>query len=275
MCLFFRFRLLMHPFTPRLTKRQITFLISSVHILSAVVVVPYVIVLKLEDHNCGEAWPNFTSRQAYTVILFLVQYTLPLSFMTAMYTLALTKLYNVTSNTTKMRSRGEIHRDRESNNSTERGRGVVRKISSRVATSMRRGFEVESNVRVTKLFIVIVAIFAVFMLPNQVLWLWSDFGGGHTHQDLNSIKIICWLFTYTNCVCNPVIFMIFCKEFRAELAKIPKKLCSNGPRPQLSLSRSSGPPTQCIPMIECVSSPNHYQSLDDKWLEGKHTMIDV
>ena len=100
----------MHPFTPRLTKRQITFLISSVHILSAVVVVPYVIVLKLEDHNCGEAWPNFTSRQAYTVILFLVQYALPLSFMTAMYTLALTKLYNVTSNTTKMRSRGEIHR---------------------------------------------------------------------------------------------------------------------------------------------------------------------
>ena len=266
MCLLFRFRLLMHPFTPRLTKRQIKVLISGIHMLSAVVVVPYIIFLKLEDHNCVEIWPNFTSRQVYTVVLFLVQYALPLSFMTTVYTLALTKLYKVTSNTTKMRmrSREKLRQDGASNNNAERGRGVVRKLSSRVAYSMRRGFEVESNVRVTKLFIAIVAIFAVCMLPNQVLWLWSDFGGGNKHQDLNTIKIICWLFTYTNCVCNPVIFMIFCKEFRAELAKIAKKLCPNGPRPQLSISRSSGPPTQCIPMIECVSSPNHYQSLDDK-----------
>ena len=262
----------MHPFTPRLTKRQIKFIIVSIHVLSAVIIIPYIIFLKLEDHECGERWPKFSYRQAYTVILFLVQYALPLAFMTTVYTLALTKLYNVTSNTTQMRSmesRNKLCKDSETNNNTERSKRAVRKLSSRVATNMKRGFEVESNVRVTKLFVVIVVIFAVFMLPNQVLWLWSDFGGGLQHQDLNTIKIICWLFTYTNCVCNPVIFMIFCKEFRAELVKIPKKLWRKGPRSQLSISRSSGPATQCIPMIQCVSypsssTPNNYQSLDAK-----------
>lgn len=245
----------MHPFTPRLTKRQIKFIIVSIHVLSLAVIAPYIKFLKLEDQECVEQWPKFSYRQAYTVTLFLAQYALPLVFMTTVYVLALTKLYNVSSNTTRMRSMEseKLRKASEMNNNASH-RGAVRKLSSRVAYNMKHGFEVESNVRVTKMFVAVVVIFAIFMLPNQVVWLWSDFGGGQHHYQLNTIKIICWLFTYTNSVCNPVIFMIFCKEFRAELSAFPKKL-RNGPRPRLSLSRSSGATTECIRSASPHSSP--------------------
>lgn len=245
----------MHPFTPRLTKRQIKFIIITIHVVSLVIIIPYITFLRLKDQECVERWPQFSYRQAYTVTLFLAQYALPLVFMTTIYALALSKLYSVTSNTTHMRSMEskKLRKVSETNNNAA-SRGAVRKLSSRVAYNMKHGFEVESNVRATKMFVAIVVIFAVFMLPNQIAWLWSDFGGGQDHHQLNATKIICWLFTYTNSVCNPVIFMIFCKDFRAELLAFPKKL-RNGLRPRLSLLRSSGPATECIRCVSPSSSP--------------------
>lgn len=246
----------MHPFTPRLTKKQIKLIIISIHLSSLAIIIPYIIFLKLEDQECVEVWPKFIYRQAYTVTLFLAQYALPLVFMTAIYTLALTKLYSVTSNTTQMRSMesDKLRKVSAPTNNNSGNMGAVRKLSARVAYNVKHGFEVEPNVRVTKMFVAVVVIFAVFMLPNQVVWFWSDFGGGHQHYQLNTSKIICWLFTYTNCVFNPVIFMIFCKEFRSELATLPKKFC-NGTKPRLSISRSSGPVTESIRCVSPRSSP--------------------
>lgn len=264
----------MHPFTPRLTKRQIKFIIISIHVLSLAIIVPYINFLRLEDHACVERWPKFSYRQAYTLTLFLTQYALPLVFMATVYTLALIKLYSVTSNTTQMRSMesGKLRKDSETNNNAA-SKSVVRKISTRVAYNVRHGSEVKSNVRVTKMFVAVVVIFAVFMLPNQIVWLWSDFGSGQHHDQLNTAKIICWLFTYTNCVCNPVIFMVFCKEFRAELAAFPKKL-RNGPRPRLSISRSSGHTTE---WIQCVSrsSPVTSHSTSNENCKTQSEDVDV
>ena len=276
---FNRFRLLMHPFTPRLTRTQITRIIISIHASSLAVIVPYINFLKLENQECVERWPQLGYRQAYTVVLFMAQYALPLVFMTTVYALALIKLYNVTSNATQMRVESQNPRkssvgtrkvainsrkvsvnsrkvsvssrkvsvssqfaETDSNPSGNK-RGAIRKLSSRVAYTMAHGFDAESNVRVTKMFIAIVAIFACFMLPNQVVWLWMDFGTGKKHTRLNTIKIICWLFTYTNCVCNPVMFVTFCKEFRAEILSCPKRLWKK-PSPRFSISRSSGPTTE-------------------------------
>lgn len=376
----------MHPFTLRLTKTQIKFIIISIHLLSLSIIVPYINFLNLEDQECHEQWPKLGYRQAYTVVLFMAQYALPLVFMTAVYGLALSKLYSVTSNATHMRCMDNQNSRRlsasspprkvsvsspprnvsissptrevsfssstwevsvssptreisvssptrkvsvsspprkvsissptwevsvscppreisvssptreisvssptrevsvssrprkgsvsspsrklsssspprkisvcsrkisvssqfaETNNSPEEvKRGAIRKLSARLTYNMRHGFELESNVRVTKMFIAIVVIFAIFMLPNQVVWLWTDFGGGQHHSRLNTIKIICWLFTYTNCVCNPVIFVTFCKDFRAEVLALPKKVWKRPSQSSFkSISRSNGPVT--------------------------------
>lgn len=304
----------MHPFTPRLTKTQIKFLIAGIHLLSLSVIVPYVVFLKLEDNMCIEQWPKLWYRQVYTLVLFMTQYALPLFFMTTVYALALIKLYNVTSNASSMRVKEENTSSRRSREVSVNPRGVsansrdvsdnsrkiseslrtssensrqvsinsreasansykvavssrkssvisrkvsnssqlscetsndlfrngnrIRRLSSRVAYNVKQGCEIDSNVRVTKLFIAIVAIFAIFMLPNQVLWLWIDFGAGLRHERLNIVKIICWLFTYTNCVCNPVIFITFFKDFRSEVVALPKRLWKR-PSSRLSVSRWS------------------------------------
>ena len=282
----FRFRLLMHPFTPRLTKTQIKFIIFSIHLLSLSIIVPYITFLKLEDQECLERWPALGYRQAYTIVLFMAQYALPLVFMTTVYSFALVKLYNVTSNATQMRM-GESQNARktsasspkvsicsrkisassqftETNNNASGSRkgGRIRRLSSRVAYNMRRGIEVDANVRVTKMFIAIVVIFAIFMLPNQVVWLWTDFGGGQHHSRLNTIKIICWLFTYTNSVCNPVIFITFFKDFRAEVLALPKRLWKRN-RFRVSISRSSGTTSEYTQVIRRASPLNSLSTLNE------------
>lgn len=273
----------MHPFTPRLTKKQIKLLIASIHILSLSIIMPYINFLKLQHHECLEQWPKLGYRQAYTVVLFMAQYAVPLIFMTTVYAIALIRLYRVTSNATQMRVTTDSQDSRNVSNSSWKGSGNsrkvsvcslkvsvvsrkistssqlapeanngssgssragrIRRLSSRVAYNMKHGCELDSNVRVTKMFIAIVAIFAIVMLPNQVVWLWIDFGSGQQHIRLNTIKIICWLFTYTNCVCNPFIFIIFFKDFRSEIAALPKRLC-NRRKCRLHTSRSNGTATE-------------------------------
>ncbi|EDO39037.1 predicted protein, partial [Nematostella vectensis] len=170
-----RYRIIMHPYKTRLSTKQVAATIAASHILSIACVVPYSHVLHLQSGLCQEGWRSFSYRQAYTAILFLVQYALPLVFMIIMYTLALIQLYH---------------------------------------SSLSFGATSSANVRATKMFLVVVTVFSIFMLPNQVIWLWADFGGGSTDQPYDKIVIICWLFTYTNCVCNPFIFAIFSHEFR-------------------------------------------------------------
>jgi len=74
------------------------------------------------------------------------------------------------------------------------------------------------------MFIVVVVVFAIFMFPNQVVWLWADFGGGINSPNFTKLSIICWLFTYTNCVVNPVIFGVFSKDFRKGFKRIFKSI---------------------------------------------------
>ena len=98
----------------------------------------------------------------------------------------------------------------------------------RIRTSLSLRFSLsdiqeEQNLRATKMFIGVVVVFAIFMFPNQIAWLWADFGGGHQAPHFNQATIICWLFTYTNSVCNWIIYAFLNKEFRSGFKKIFNK----------------------------------------------------
>ncbi|XP_032235763.1 neuropeptide FF receptor 2 [Nematostella vectensis] len=205
-----RYRIIMHPYKTRLSTKQVAATIAASHILSIACVVPYSHVLHLQSGLCQEGWRSFSYRQAYTAILFLVQYALPLVFMIIMYTLALIQLYHSYGRTFHMRS--VIEKNNYGGRTSETGRKLSRARTLRRSLSF--GATSSANVRATKMFLVVVTVFSIFMLPNQVIWLWADFGGGSTDQPYDKIVIICWLFTYTNCVCNPFIFAIFSHEFR-------------------------------------------------------------
>jgi len=78
----------------------------------------------------------------------------------------------------------------------------------------------DQNIRATKMFVTVVIVFATCRLPNEIFWLWSDFGDGHQSQYSNVAGIICRMFTYTNSIFNPVIYWIFSKDFQKGFNRI-------------------------------------------------------
>ena len=193
-----RYRIIMHPFKCKLTSKHVKIFIAVIHFTSLVMVSPYMNALKLRDASCDEHWPEFSHRQFYTFSLFLVQYAVPLMYMIVMYTLAVRNL-NVSSG--KMRK------------CSIKGRHAL--LSKKKSNHLNN-----PNALATKMFILVVLVFAIFMFPNQVIWLWADFGNGLEHPNFRMIANICWLFTYTNSVCNPVIYFMFSKDFRTGLKKV-------------------------------------------------------
>lgn len=255
-----RYRLIMHPFKPRLTSKVIRLAIVCVYVLASVVVIPYVIVLRLEEGQCGEGWPSFTYRQGYTLVLFMIQYGLPLPFMVIMYILALKNLYSSTLRTSDMKNQFVKSRQESSvvtaDNSNTGRKKLQRKASKYILRKMK---ENEANKKATIMFIVVVLVFAIFMLPNQIIWLWADFGDGLTRPGFAKATIICWLFTYSNCVFNPVIFTAFSKDFRNGFKKIFTKKCFRQPGRKVSSPNISG---YSRPSIHSSNGPTSYVPLD-------------
>ena len=195
-----RYRSIMHPFKIRLSSKAIQMIIAAVHLTSLLFVLPYIYVLELNGDNCEEHWPKgFAFRKGYTLVLFLIQYAIPLVFMIVMYALAIESLRI----------------------SSEQVRKWSIKETVPASIKCRRFAWLKSpNAKATKMFIIIVLVFAVFMFPNQVLWMWLDFGNNASHPYLPTIQVICWLFTYTNSVCNPMIYFIFSHDFRNGLNRL-------------------------------------------------------
>lgn len=221
-----RYRLLMHPFKKKLSTNQIRGIIIGIYIFCGAVVSPYTYFLNVDDVSCGEKWPKHLYRQIYTMTLFLFQYAIPLAFMTVMYTLAIRNLYatsgkvrhcSIHSNT-----RPHVYNDQQSTQSfvdsetsaRQTRRGLIKTKLANMLQKRSSSMDENPNVKATKMFMAVVVVFAVFMFPNQVLWLWVDFGSGSEQPNYTQSAIICWLFTYTNSVVNPIIFAIFSKDFR-------------------------------------------------------------
>ena len=65
---------------------------------------------------------------------------------------------------------------------------------------------VQYHVRITKMLVIMVLVFAVCNLPHHVLWLWMDFGEGSTYKHFGQILTFAYVITFTSCVANPIIY---------------------------------------------------------------------
>lgn len=230
-----RYRLLMHPFKRKLSSNQIKGIIIGVYIFSALAVSPYTYGLKLENDSCQEQWSGKLYRQLYTLALFLFQYAIPLIFMTIMYTLAIINLHS-TSGKVRHCSINSSSRPSDSTGGPKALKGL-----SKIKMSLKRKLspaDENPNIRAMKMFMAVVTVFAIFMFPNQVLWIWADYGDGASQPHFSQIAIICWLFTYTNSVVNPVIFAIFSKDFRVGFKGVFRLIfcCNSKALPERCLS---------------------------------------
>ncbi|XP_031566324.1 galanin receptor type 1-like [Actinia tenebrosa] len=254
-----RYRLLMHPFKKKLSSNQIKGIIIGVYIFSALAVSPYTYGLKLENNLCQEQWSGKHYRQIYTLALFLFQYAIPLIFMTIMYTLAIINLHSTSG---KVKHCSIMNSSRPCDTS---GEPTAPKRLTKIKMSLKRKLSTADenpNVRAMKMFMAVVTVFAIFMFPNQVLWIWADFGDGASQTYFSQIAIICWLFTYTNSVVNPIIFAIFSKDFRVGFKGVFRLIfCWN----------SKSLPERCL----SCEGQTKTDSSTNEMLNEKKTMYDI
>lgn len=212
-----RYRAVVHPFKAlSVTKKHIIRFILALHVVSLIFTMPYAIVLKLQDGECRENWPSPVPRyrKAYTLVLFLVQYGIPLVLMVTLHSLALKTLCSQSNEDEVLSGRSSTIISVVSNRSMFRE-------SELSMQSMRRSYlHRQRNIRVTKIFVLVVTVFAISMFPNQVLWLWVDFGQGADNENFSFASVVCRLFTYSNSVINPIIYGFFSHEFRSGKDKL-------------------------------------------------------
>ena len=224
---FERLRTLSKPFAGRISMSHVLLFILAIHTLSICLCIPYYFALNFNDvkSSCNERWPSVGSKQAYTVVLCLSGYVLPLTTMSVAYVLIYRSLR---SNLLRLISKDSSHK---------RPRNVSK--TSESSTLSRNSMEhkrKEQNIRLAKMFIIVVVVFAVSMFPNQVLWLWADFGNGKNNKFFHYISVVSRLCTYANSVLNPFIYALKSKEFRSGFARIgrasmqPLRKISHGTR---------------------------------------------
>lgn len=235
---FDRYRVIMHPFKQRLSSKQVKSCIAFTHLLGLLFVLPYVYYLDLsaQSHKCEETWPAFSYRQAYTLFLFIAQYGIPLAFMSIVYSITLLNLHGSSSkfeNPTRDFSRPSkisLQADAPVTNGNTNGSRLdvtrdCRKLSRDTLGQRHDLVGRDQNIRATKMFATVVTVFATCRLPNEIFWLWSDFGDGHASENSNIAGIICRMFTYTNSIFNPVIYWTFSKDFKKGFKEIFFSLC--------------------------------------------------
>ncbi|XP_068713591.1 galanin receptor type 1-like [Montipora foliosa] len=205
-----RLKAISHPFTKRLQMRHVFVAITVIYTFSVSLCIPYLIALNYEDNqrSCDESWPNYGSRQAYTIVLCLCEYVFPLTIMVVAYVFIYRSLRSNFSSLLQSNSVHEtqLHEDKAQSSTIKKGR----------VEYMRK----EQNTRLARMFVIVVIVFAISTLPNQALWLWVDFGNGNSHKSFRYISVACRLCTYANSVLNPFIYALKSKDFRSGFNRI-------------------------------------------------------
>lgn len=181
-----RYRMIVTPFKRHIRPRTAMYIIVSAWLISIVVVIPYMMVLKLQDDQCLENWPKDIHRKAFTLGNFILLYALPMIVITGSYTSIVRNLFQDSKR--QYIECYSISSDRS---------------ARRIDLMIQR---VNRNMRVVKVFMSAGVAFAVCMLPTHICWLWHDFGTGSTNPHFTKIVTFSNVLMYLNSAINPFIF---------------------------------------------------------------------
>ena len=166
-------------------------------LISILIYVPHMLVLTVNDEHCFEKWSENTHRHIYSLFILFCVFLIPLLVIGICYRKSVVLLKSATRRC--MRSFGESSL-------------VIRRRKDEKRTII--------------ILIAIVAGFAIFTLPNAVLFLYVDFSTtvNPCLQDIiHAFAVIMFFQTFF----NPICYSILDKRFRADL----KLLCTCACRP--------------------------------------------
>lgn len=238
-----RYRAVVHPWKPRFTPVQTAAIITSTWSVSFILVLPYALALKIQDGYCTEDWPH-PAAKAYTMGLFIFQYALPLLLITFAYVMVARKLrhqaariarnrhqngtlvaaYSPKGNRSQTQATSEVFSvsspsvplfEVHKTFSDPARQGLVRLPSVHPPQSDQKEVKrLERNTKITKMLVTVVSLYAICLLPNQIVWLCYEFGNAQNWSHFNEILTFGNIMVYVNSCVNPFLYAGMNEEFR-------------------------------------------------------------
>lgn len=184
-----RFWAIVYPLRKQMAKKHAIVVIVVIWIVCILLTVPYMMVLNLDKTTmeCIEYWPGINYRKAYTASLFALQYILPLSVITIAYLKIGLELKTCASVKNALAVNAVLHN--------------VHRNEAR---------------KVVRMLIVVTLLFAICVLPNNVMWLWLDFGNGNSYPHFWDLVAFTNIILFSNSAANPLAYTICHENFREE-----------------------------------------------------------
>ena len=230
---FERYVAIKHPFKYIQLKRFSKIIICVFHLISITSVLPYALALHIVEYDkvpqCKEKWSKRIG-SVYTVVMFILQYGIPLPVMTVFYVIAIREIKKQNDEFIKFSEKQycSFNNNRWETLGKNINKNLIHKLraygSSWKASSYRSIIaqkRQKQTISIFKLFLIIVLLFAVCMIPNQVTWLCMTFGTDSISETWLTISY--WI-TYTNSVLNPILYGINTR-FRKFYKKLFKSCC--------------------------------------------------
>lgn len=191
-----RHRSVMPPLKPKIKAKRALAIVFFLWIASISLVGPYIAILRVETHDgklqCTENWPRpYWHPKVFTMAVFIALYVLPLFVITANYIRISQKLWR------------DIQR-------MHKAIGEKKRNSKKPLMQARA----QRNMRIVRIFIIVVIAFSLCMLPNHIIWIWHDFGTGSDNpQYFYTIRVFCFILVYSNSAINPFIFVFLHRRY--------------------------------------------------------------
>ncbi|KXJ25148.1 neuropeptide FF receptor 2 [Exaiptasia diaphana] len=180
-----RFWAIVYPLRRQMTKGNATVVIILIWLLSLVLSTPYVMVLGIKGNYCEETWPNTGPyRKAYTLSIFVFQYLLPLTVISAVY--------------------------------VKIGIELRKCIGPHQTNAALYRAQQEDATKVVRMLIIVTVLFALCVLPNNIMWIWLDFGKGDSYEHFWHMVAVTNIILFANSATNPVAYTICHERFREE-----------------------------------------------------------
>lgn len=240
-----RYRAVVHPWKPRFTSNQTALIVAITWSVSFVTVIPFLLVLTVKDEYCREVWPSDTARRSYTLGLFIVQFMIPILIIAYAYSKVVLKLRHQAYRFAK---RAEVSEalttltvpsssfltPELSDMASLSGSPLPEKKSDMAGNQIRLTlprstptpgrrkaiWRVERSTKIVKMLVTVVLLYAFCMLPNQVVWLWIEFGSGDESPHLTTFLTLGSSMIYLNSSVNPILYAGMNDEFRSGFLNI-------------------------------------------------------
>ena len=212
-----RYRAIVFPMKPKLSQVQVAFIIAVIWTASLLTALPLIFVTQTVSpfpgvRYCMEVWPKRELNSAYWILIFAVQYVIPL---VTIAVLAAIMSAHLSGNLGPLV--GNCY------------------MTEAVKQTLKR--RMKQTRRITKMLVALVLLYAICMLPQHIVFtFWLTYGnlGEKSYKDY--MFVLANIFPIANSALNPLAYGTLNKDFKMVFKNLLRWLCGKAQNWQMSAS---------------------------------------